>query len=123
MDEFNRIAAKFATVADFLLVYTEESHPVDGWFVSACQYAIKQHKCVKDRIDAASIIQKMNPFYPVVVDTIDNEAVFEYGAPFERLFILKDEIVSYEGGMGPMGYKLEEVEAWLTKNNRVLVKG
>ena len=110
-------------MADFLLVYTEESHPVDGWFVSACQYSIKQHRCVNDRIEAASIIQKMNPKYPVVIDSIDNQAVFEYGGTFERLFIIKDQIISYEGAMGPMGYKLDEVEAWLTDNKRVLIKG
>ena len=46
---------------------------------------------------------------------MENEATQAYGAFPERLFILQEGKVVYEGGTGPYNYKLEEVQRWLEK--------
>lgn len=50
-----------------------------------------------------------------MVDTMDDEATKAYGAFPERLFIIQQGKIVYEGGMGPYNYDLEEVKNWLEK--------
>ena len=50
----------------------------------------------------------------LLMDTMDNKANEMYAALPERLFILHEGKLSYIGGVGPMLYRLEEVEKWLT---------
>lgn len=52
---------------------------------------------------------------PLVVDSMANEAMTYYSAIPERLFIILDGKVVYEGRRGPEGYHLEEVKEWLKK--------
>lgn len=37
-----------------------------------------------------------------------------YGAIPERLYVIKDDVISYQGGVGPFSYDLAEVETCLT---------
>lgn len=76
---------------------------------------VAQHKTMEDRLKAARILKSNNGPIPILVDTMDNEALTAYAPMPERLFILLDEEVSYEGGRGPMDYNLDEVRDWLTK--------
>lgn len=48
-----------------------------------------------------------------------NAANAAYGATPERLYIIKDGIILYQGGMGPFGYDLAEVTCCLNK----IIKG
>ena len=36
-----------------------------------------------------------------------------YGASPERLYIIRDSRIAYQGGPGPMSYSTHEVRAWL----------
>lgn len=36
-----------------------------------------------------------------------------YGASPERLYIIRDSKIVYQGGPGPMSYSVNEVRAWL----------
>ena len=56
-----------------------------------------------------------------MVDTMDDEATKAYGAFPERLFIIQQGKIVYEGGMGPYNYDLEEVKNWL-ENGKIEVK-
>ncbi|KAG8011187.1 Thyroxine 5-deiodinase [Nibea albiflora] len=49
----------------------------------------------------------------VVVDNMDNSSNAAYGAYFERLYIVRDERVVYQGGRGPEGYRISELRNWL----------
>ena len=42
-----------------------------------------------------------------------NEAAMAYGAFPERLFIIQEGKIVYEGGTGPYNYDLTEVQKWL----------
>jgi len=99
-------------VADFLVVYISEAHPTDGWRWNN-NVEIAQHKSLKDRCQAAEILKSSQCPAPVMVDTMENEATKAYAAFPERLFIVQQGKVVYEGGTGPYNYDLTEVRRWL----------
>lgn len=109
---YNAVASEFASIADFLIIYIEEAHASDGWRFEY-NVQIASHKTLDDRRKAAMILAEKNPVCPVVVDDIENTANIQYGGYFERLYIIQDGVIVYEGGRGPEFYKLEEVEQWL----------
>uniref|UniRef100_A0A6I8P1M1 Iodothyronine deiodinase n=1 Tax=Ornithorhynchus anatinus TaxID=9258 RepID=A0A6I8P1M1_ORNAN len=110
---FQRLAARFLDVADCLLVYIEEAHPSDGWVSSDAPYDIPKHRCLQDRLRAARLMQRGAPGCRLAVDTMDNAASAAYGAYFERLYVVQDARVVYQGGRGPEGYKISELRLWL----------
>lgn len=77
------------------------------------KYSIHQHKKMQDRIEAARILARQCSFAPVYADLMDNRVNKAFGAMPERLFILLNDEVIYEGGMGPFFYNLDEVKTWL----------
>ena len=73
-----------------------------------------QHRTLQERCQAAEMLKKSSGCStPILVDTMDNEATEAYGAYPERLFIIQDRKIVYEGGTGPYNYKLGEVKKWL----------
>lgn len=110
---FQRVMRQYADVADFLVVYIEEAHPSDGWVSSDAPYQIPKHRCLEDRLRAAQLMLSEVPGSNVVVDTMDNSSNAAYGAYFERLYIVMDERVVYQGGRGPEGYRISELKSWL----------
>ena len=51
--------------------------------------------------------------YHLTVDMMDNKASVSYAALPERLYVVLDGEIIYEGGQGPFDYHLEEVESLL----------
>ena len=76
---------------------------------------IAQHKNLKERCQAAQILKSSRCPAPVMVDTMEDEATQAYSAFPERLFIIQQGQIVYEGGMGPYNYDLTEVRRWLEK--------
>lgn len=97
------------------MIYIEEAHASDGWKFRN-NYDINVHKSLEDRLNAANKLRELKPGCPIVSDTIENDANKAYGGLYERLYIILDGVVVYEGGRGPMFYKVEEVEDWLNKH-------
>ncbi|CAG01826.1 unnamed protein product, partial [Tetraodon nigroviridis] len=108
-----RIVRQYADIADFLVVYIEEAHPSDGWVSTDAPHQIPKHRCLEDRLRAAQLMLAEVPESNVVVDNMDNSSNAAYGAYFERLYILRDERVVYQGGRGPEGYRISELRTWL----------
>ena len=46
---------------------------------------------------------------------MSDEANLDFGALPERLFIIKDGVVEYVGGIGPLLFNPKEVREWLHK--------
>jgi type I thyroxine 5'-deiodinase len=111
-DRFCQLAVNFADLADFLCVYIEEAHPSDGWAFSG-NIDIRQHKTLDNRMAAAQILAMRKPPFPVVVDSMADEANTKYGGLFERLYVFRDDVIEYQGGRGPSGCLLSEVEQYL----------
>ena len=77
--------------------------------------SISQHKTLKDRCEAAKMIEShiCSVPAPVCVDSPENEALTSFGAWPERLYVLREGKIAYEGGTGPHNYNIEEVRKWL----------
>eukprot|EP00795_Rhopilema_esculentum_P015232 gene15232-6437_t len=105
----------FGGIADFAVIYIEEAHPADGWFFKDVPLSIPQHKTMKDRIDVANILQSNIPEAQVYADLFTNTAGLAYGALPERLYVLLDGVVAYEGGEGPYNYDLDELRELLAR--------
>ncbi|XP_066977362.1 type I iodothyronine deiodinase-like [Macrobrachium rosenbergii] len=100
-------------VADFVVVYTAEAHPTDGWAFEK-NVDISQHKDIQERMSAAKELTNLHPLKcQVLVDRMDNRADQDYAASPERLYVVLDGVVAYRGGLGPYDYKLSEVEDFL----------
>ncbi|KAJ0061260.1 hypothetical protein NL108_013935 [Boleophthalmus pectinirostris] len=116
-----KIVRQYADIADFLVVYIEEAHPSDGWVSTDAPYQIPKHRCLEDRLRAAQMMLSEVPGSNIVVDNMDNSSNAAYGAYFERLYIVRDEQVVYQGGRGPEGYRISELRNWLEEyRNNVL---
>jgi hypothetical protein len=54
---------------------------------------------------------------PTLVDRDDNKVNAAYAGWPDRLYVVGvDGKIAYQGGPGPKGFKVEEVEAWLKTN-------
>ena len=115
-EHFVKMAHEFSHVADFVIVYIMEAHPTDGWAFNNNGFSVAEHKTLEDRIAIAKILEERANGIPLIVDGMSNEANVAYGAVPERLYIIQSGRVVYQGGQGPVGYKVNEVNDWLTKN-------
>lgn len=119
---FQRVARQYADIADSLVVYIEEAHPSDGWVSSDAPHQIPTHRCLEDRLRAAQLMLAEVPGSTVVVDGMDNASNAAYGAYFERLYVVMDARVVYQGGRGPEGYRLAELRSWLEEYRKELAQ-
>lgn len=118
---FQRVVSQYADIADFLVVYIEEAHPSDGWVSSDAPHQIPKHRCLEDRLRAAALMLTEVPGSKVVVDNMDNSSNAAYGAYFERLYVVRDETVVYQGGRGPEEYRISELKTWLQQYRKELL--
>ena len=102
--------AKLCGICDITIIFTY----FPFWPFSQNNVEIVQHRTLQERCQAAEMLKKSSGCgIPILVDTMDNEATQAYGAYPERLFIVQDRKIVYEGGTGPHNYKLGEVKKWL----------
>ncbi|ELT87211.1 hypothetical protein CAPTEDRAFT_194852 [Capitella teleta] len=120
--KFCRIADEMREQVDFLAVYVEEAHPDDGHdFSYKNGFEVMQAKVLEERLASAKAMAEhlggMLKF-PVVVDSMQNDAMYAYGARPERLYIVLDGLVVYQSHRGPYYVNFEEFESEL----RAMVK-
>ena len=113
MKTFMKMVDSFSDIADFVIVYIEEAHPKEGWRFEG-NVVIGTHHCLEERFAAAEKLQDIcKPNCPILVDSMSNEAMYNYKAYPERLKIINDGELGYVGGIGPLWYNLDEVREWL----------
>ena len=118
LSELRQVATQFADIANFTTTYISETHPANGWDFSGNKYKINQHISLQKRLLAASLLlddEELRPPGTFLVDKMDTEAELVCGALPERLYIVIDGVIAYEGERGPTGYKVSEVKEWLEK--------
>ena len=112
------------TVAKMLTIYIEEAHAIDEWILPESEpittgeaSSIKVHQNIDERTHAAqTLVKKRNLLCETVCDTFERGNVNDvYGAWPERLYVILDGVVVYQGGLGPFDYKLHEVQDWLAE--------
>ena len=112
LDAFNKVVSEFGSHADFVAVYISEAHPLEGWTLKD-NYRISQHTQIGERRIAAEMLKDAGISCPVVMDTMANEAIDEYAALPEALYIIEDSVVKLKC-LGPYGdYNPENVRKWL----------
>lgn len=75
--------------------------------------SIPSHKNQDERCAAAQILCSYDLVCPVVVDSMLDAVNIAYGAAPIRMYIVQEGKVVYEGGAGPMGYRMDHVKEWL----------
>ena len=109
------MSSKFSKAADFVTVYIAEAHPMEeSNFTGNVEIPI--HQNMEQRIAASQIVENFkssDDCYKIVTDLMDNKASVAYAALPERLYVILDGKIIYEGAQGPFGYSLPEVEKCL----------
>jgi hypothetical protein len=113
---FKQIMTDFSDIADFVVVYLREAHPMDGWSILGSKYShLTSHKSQKERLEAARFLIDEGCSCPLLIDTMDDACATQYAAVPERFFIIYNDVIQYAGqGAGPENYKPEDVGQWLT---------
>lgn len=115
LKQFCELALDLADSADFITVYTEEAHATDRWAFKDNAYNIPNHTSIHERSAAARELAKLMGNTPteLLIDNMDNTACLKYASSPDRLYVLLDGIVVYQGGPGPMGYKPDHLRTFL----------
>jgi len=124
LDKFGKLRQNFSEVADFVTIYIAEAHPAErGHFRVGGEggnYDIDTHANIADRLNAATTLREEAgealKGCKILVDPMDDRANIAYAALPERLYVVQDGQIIYQGGLGPFDYKISEVEAFLAKN-------
>lgn len=104
------MADRYLDYIQFIHIYIDEAHPKDGWYIGD-ENVIYNHKSIEERCDASKYIsEKMNHVY---VDSMDNKLKKFFGVQYERLYIIQNNKIIFQGGQGPMNYSLTDVEEFL----------
>jgi len=126
LGKFGSLRRNFSQVADFVTIYIAEAHPADrGHFKTGAdggqfgQIDTATHTSLQDRLNAAlKLKEKAASFLegcPIMVDPMDDRANHAFAALPERIYVIFDGRIAYQGGLGPFDYKIEEVEKFLAK--------
>jgi len=111
-----QIQAKYDSKVTFLTVYTQEAHPTESGDYIDYFLPIDGHKSITERLSAAGELLKLETLPgPFLVDNMKDEASRAYGSFPDRLYIVLDGIIVYQGGVGPINYHTNEVDEWLEK--------
>jgi len=104
----NEIYREFKDRMDFYLIYIQEIHLSDGWWVPANEQdevLVTQPTTADERAEVAGVrMINLNFEIPMLLDNMDNEMGGKYAAMPEWLYIIDpDGKVAYRSVMGPWG--------------------
>jgi len=109
----------------FLVIYMREAHAIDGWWLGGGLFGLllkmKGTKAIKDVYDpktmqdrkqvAARCELELKHGIPTLVDEMDDPVNRAYAAMPTRIYLIGiDGRVVYAGGLGPWGFKPQELK-------------
>ena len=102
-------------VALFFVVYVREAHPEDGWVLSdnrRAGIALTDPASLTERAEVASACaMRFALDMPVLIDGLGDEVARRYGGWPDRLYLIDTAgKVVYQGGPGPFGFDVAELE-------------
>jgi hypothetical protein len=121
LKEFSKLIDDFAQDVNFITVYLEEAHPLDGWKFEG-NYDIYQHKLGQDRLEAANILhtkiiqnfgQKRAEQMPIYLDLMNNQFTQTFAAFPERLLVIEGDKLTFISGAGPYFYNIPLLRLFL----------
>lgn len=122
--KFDRLAGKYQERADFFYVYIAEAHPSDGWTMEKMPGGVaemlggkpvpKMPTTSEERCKTAKAWHdSVSTDVPLLVDPISNRVNDAFSARPERLYILLEDTVVYQGGPGPFEYNIDQMQKYL----------
>jgi hypothetical protein len=114
------MAAKYRKKIEFLLVYVREAHSTDGWQVEANEkekILLESAKNYEQKEEhATSCVRNLGIQFPALVDGMDNAVEKAYSGWPDRLYLVgKDGRILFKAGVGPGGFKPDQLEAAIGK--------
>ena len=112
------------------MIYIREAHPRDGWWLggglpglglklsrSKASTDIYDPRTLDERRDVANqCVTALEYEIPTLVDEIDDPVNKAYAGLPTRLYLIDVEgVVAYAGGLGPWGFKPEELKVAMDK--------
>lgn len=123
LKSFVKLAQQYNRFAiDFVIIYINEAHAADGWRFDGPNYSlVKNHRNVEDRMNAIGVmldLAEIDEQIPISVyaDTMDDFTNHFFRAWPERLYVLHDNKIVYQGEPGPMGYSIPNLEYFLKEH-------
>ena len=112
---FNEIYEELQKQLQFLIVYTREAHPEDGWQVEINHdqdVVYNQPTTINERAHVASTcLTRHGISTPVLLDDMDDSINKVYSGWPERLYLIdKDGIVRHRSVPGP--FQMKAIETW-----------
>lgn len=112
----NEIYETYKDKVEFLVIYTREAHPDDGWRVPENLKAgihFREPKSEAERTAVATVCQiNLDLQMPMLIDSIDNDVERKYVSLPMRLYLVgKDGRIAYAGDRGPFGFNPDTWEA------------
>jgi hypothetical protein len=94
----------------FILVYTTEAHPTDGWYMG--DHDIRHHQSMDERREVAGMCEIALQYgIKTYVDEMDDAVSNAYASLPDRLYLVgQTGKVVYAGGRGPFGFKPAELK-------------
>ncbi len=101
----------------FAVIYIREAHPKDGWVINGEKIQFNDPKTYEARCKVADECgMAMKHGIKTYVDKMDDKVMIAYAAHPERLYLIgKDGKVAYQGGLGPSGFKVDELKIAIDK--------
>ncbi len=100
----------------FILVYTREAHPTDGWYMG--DHDIRNHQSMDERREVAGMCEvALQHGIKTYVDEMDDAVAEAYASLPDRLYLvgLEGKVV-YAGARGPWGVKPAELKEAMDKH-------
>ncbi len=121
MGALSSLYRRFRDRIAFFVVYVREAHPEDGWVLESNRadgILVADPRTTAERGEvAAACSTRFELDLPVLIDGIDDEVGRRYGGWPDRLYLIaKDGTIAYQSGEGPFGFKVEELEAAIIRN-------
>lgn len=105
----NEIYNNYKDQMNFLVIYTREAHPDDGWRVpqnleAGITYLEPTTDAEREEVAVACQLN-LDLKMPMLIDSIDNDVEQKYISLPMRLFLIdKDGTIAYTGDEGPRGF-------------------
>lgn len=107
---------------DFVIIYIREAHASDGWrFDGEGNSLVANHRDMEDRIEAIRTLldlAEVTGDEPVSIysDTMNDHTNHLFRGWPEKLYVLHDQKIAFQGGNGPSGYSIPSLEYFLKAN-------
>jgi hypothetical protein len=120
LSALSRLHARHRDDVAFFAVYVREAHPEDGWVLMENRregIAVHDPRTAQERTAVARACAVGTPLdLPVLVDGVDDGVARRYGAWPDRIYLIgRDGRVAYQGGPGPFGFSVDELEAAIAR--------